>query len=167
MNMSTEPQNPQCQPDPMEGSKRAHSWGGEIGAFALFVLSLVFIVGGLKLGLGSPFRLGTGAFPFISGSILAVLSVFVGIHEWRRAGQGDAPDWISFLAIVAAIVVFASSADRFGLVPAAFLSVVIASFPDRSLPFGGKAILGATVSVACWVLFIRLLNLPFKAFVGI
>lgn len=143
------------------------SWGGEIGALALLVLSIVFIVGGLKLGLGSPFRLGTGAFPFVSGSILAVLAVFVGVHEWRSEGLSDPPDWISFLAIVAAIAMFASTADRLGLVPAAFMSVIIASFPDRSLPLVGKAILGAIVSVACWVLFIKLLNLPFKAFVGL
>lgn len=166
MTMSTEPSNLQGQPAPPKGSSRAQSWGGEIGAVALFALSLIFIFGGLKLGLGSFFRLGTGAFPFISGSILAVLAIFVGLHEWRSKGLSHPPDWISFLAIVAAIAIFASTADRLGLVPAVFMSVIIASFPDRSLSLMGKAILGAIVSAACWVLFIRLLNLPFKAFVG-
>lgn len=163
--MSTEPQNLKRQSSLLRESNRAPSWGGEVGAAALFTLSIVFIIGGLELGLGSPFRLGTGAFPFISGSILAVLAVFVGIHEWRNEGLNAPPDWISFLAIIGAIAVFASTADRFGLVPAAFMSVVIASFPDRSLSFLGKATLGAIVSGVCWVLFIKLLNLPFKAFV--
>jgi hypothetical protein len=43
---------------------------------------------------------------------------------------------------------------------------VIASFPDRSLPFLGKAALGAVVAAGSWLLFIELLGLPFKAFRG-
>ena len=46
------------------------------------------------------------------------------------------------VAICAALAVFAVTAERIGLVPAAFLTVIVASLPDRSLPFRGKAILG-------------------------
>jgi hypothetical protein len=51
-------------------------------------------------------------------------------------------------------------------VPAAFLTVIVASMPDRSLPLYGKAILGGIVAVASWLLFIETLTLPFKAFAG-
>lgn len=145
----------------------ALEWGGEIGGAILFVASIIFMVGGLQLGLGTPFRLGTGAFPFVTGLILSVLAIAICIQEWRGDGLVEAPDWISFTAIIAALAVFAATADRLGLVPAVFLTIMVASSPDRSLSLVGKATLGSIVAGASWVLFIELLNLPFKAIVGI
>lgn len=144
----------------------ALGWGGEIGGALLIVLSIIFMVGGLDLGLGVPTRLGTGAFPFLTGAVLAVLALAICIEERRGDGIAEMPDWIGFLAITAALAIFATTADRFGLVPAAFLTVVVASLPDRSLPLIGKAILGCIVAAASWAVFIEVLNLPFKAFAG-
>ncbi len=144
----------------------ALGWGGEIGGAILLVLSSIFLVGGWQLGLGVPTRLGTGAFPFLTGAILAILATVICIEEWRGDGNVETPDWIAFLAISAALAVFAVTADRIGLVPGTFLTVIVASLPDRSLPLREKAILGCIVAVACWVLFIETLNLPFKPFVG-
>lgn len=142
-------------------------WGGEIGGAILLVLSIIFMVGGWQLGLGVPTRLGTGAFPFISGALLAILSIVICVEERRGDGIVETPDWVAFMAICAALAVFAVTAERIGLVPAAFLTVIVASLPDRSLPLRGKAILGCVVALACWGLFIELLNLPFKPFVGL
>jgi hypothetical protein len=163
------------EPDPSEAAVEkiktseghtALGWGGEIGGILLLVLSAVFMIGGWQLGLGVPTRLGTGAFPFITGAILAVLSVAICIEERGGDGVADTPDWIAFLAICGALATFAVTADRVGLVPGVFLTVVVASLPDRSLPLMGKAILGCIVAVACWGLFIKVLNLPFKPFAG-
>lgn len=148
------------------GAQGALGWGGEIGGLLLLVLGIVFMVGGWELGLGVPTRLGTGAFPFISGAIVSVLSIVVCIRERRGDGIAEMPDWIAFAAICAALAVFALTADRIGLIPGAFLTVIVASLPDRSLSLPGKAVLGAIVAVGCWAVFIRLLNLPFKPFVG-
>lgn len=150
----------------MTGGHSALGWGGEIGGLLLLALSVIFMIGGWQLGLGVPTRLGTGAFPFITGAILAVLAVAICVEERRGDGVADIPDWIAFLAICGALAVFAVSADRVGLVPGVFLTVVVASLPDRSLPMTGKAILGAVLALACWGLFIEVLNLPFKPFVG-
>jgi len=147
-------------------NRSALGWGGETGGAILLVLSLIFMVGGWQLGLGVPTRPGTGAFPFLTGAILAILAVFICIEERRGDGLAEMPDWIAFLAICSALAVFALTADRIGLVPGTFLTVVVASLPDRSLPFLGKAILGGIVAMACWGLFIEALNLPFKPFVG-
>lgn len=144
----------------------ALGWGGEIGGLLLLVLSIIFVAGGWKLGLGVPTRLGTGAFPFITGIILAVFAAVICIEERRGDAVPDTPDWIELLAICAALAVFAVSAEWIGLVPGVFLTVIVASLPDRSLPMAGKAILGIVVGVACWGIFIKLLNLPFKPFVG-
>ena len=142
----------------------ALGWGGEIGGAILFGLSIIFMVGGWQLGLGVPTRLGTGAFPFISGALLAILAVAICIEERRGDGIAERPDWIALLAICAALAVFAVTVDRIGLVPGVILTIVVASLPDRSLSLPGKAILGCIVALACWGLFIELLNLPFKPF---
>ncbi len=163
MNASTEKPRP-----PMEQGEEhsALGWGGEIGGLILLALSIVFMVGGWELGLGVPTRLGTGAFPFVSGALLAALAIAICIEERRGDGIAELPDWIGLAAICAAIAVFAVTAERLGLVPAAFITVIVASLPDRSLGLKGKAILGVVVALACWVLFIELLNLPFKPFRG-
>jgi OHCU decarboxylase len=165
--METDGENPENTEMPEAEEHSSLGWGGEIGGGILLVLSIIFMVGGWQLGLGVPTRLGTGAFPFISGALLAILAIVICIEERRGDGIAETPDWVAFLAISAALGVFAVSADRIGLVPGTFLTVVVASLPDRSLPFRGKAILGCAVALACWGLFIELLNLPFKPFVGL
>jgi hypothetical protein len=142
-------------------------WGGEIGGLILFGLSIIFMVGGWQLGLGVPTRLGTGAFPFVTGAVLAVLSAFICIAERRGDGLAEMPDWIGLVAIAAALAVFALTVDVIGLVPGVFATVIVASLPDRSLSFPGKALLGVVVALACWLVFIRLLNLPMKPFIGV
>ena len=142
--------------------------GGEASGLILLATSIIFIVGGLQLGLGSPFRLGTGAFPFVTGICLAGLSVAITIHEWRGdEGLADDPDWISFASILAALAVFATTLDRFGLIPAVFLTILVANAADRELSIFGKFVLGGIVAIGTWVLFIVALDLPIKAIVGI
>ncbi len=162
-------QDDQTNPDggaDREENHNALGWGGEIGGLILLALSIIFIVGGWQLGLGVPTRLGTGAFPFISGAILSVFALVICIEERRGDGIAETPDWIAFCAICAALAIFAVAAEIIGLVPTAFATVIVASLPDRSLPMLGKVILGCIVSLGCWAVFIGFLNLPFKPFVG-
>ncbi len=144
-----------------------HAYLGALGGVGLLILSVVFIVGGYELGVGSPRRLGTGAFPVITGFILAVLSLIVVASDLRDTSDAERPDWISFAAIGAALAVFALTVGRIGLVPGAFLTTITASLPDPSLPVPGKIVLAAFVSLACWALFIGLIGLPFAPFGGL
>ncbi|SFH84514.1 tripartite tricarboxylate transporter TctB family protein [Albimonas pacifica] len=146
-----------------DAAARPHARWGAAGAVFLIALAAVFMAGGLELGLGVLFRPGTGAFPFFTGAILAALAAVTVVQDLADPGLAERPDWVSFAAIAAALAVFAVSADRLGLVPAAFLTTVVASVPDRSLSFPGKAALGAVVAAGAWVLFIQLLGLPFRA----
>lgn len=144
-----------------------HAYLGALGGVGLLILSIVFIVGGFELGVGSPRRLGTGAFPVITGFILVVLSLVVIATDLRDTSDAERPDWVSFASIGAALAVFALTVGRIGLVPGAFLTVITASLPDPSLPVLGKIALAVCVSLACWVLFIMLIGLPFAAFGGL
>ena len=96
-----------------------------------------------------------------------MLSIAIIIQDLRSDGLAERPDWISFLAIGGGLATFALTADRFGLLPAAFLTVLVASSPDRSLPWWGKLALGAFMALLAWVLFIQALGLPFRAIRGL
>ncbi|MEZ5935621.1 MAG: tripartite tricarboxylate transporter TctB family protein [Alphaproteobacteria bacterium] len=164
--MQAEPLDEHGNASSEDSARGPHAWWGAAGGAVLVLLSLYFMVGGLELGLGTAFRPGTGAFPFFTGAILIVLAVAIILQDLRSEGLAEQPDWISFLAISAALATFALTADRFGLLPAAFLTTIIASVPDRSLSLPGKGLLGLVVAAASWVLFIKALGLPFKAFAG-
>ena len=146
---------------------RPHAWLGALGGAALLALAVVFIVGGYELGFGSARRLGTGAFPVITGFALAVLALAVIAGDLADKTDLDRPDWISFAAIGGALIVFALTVGRIGLVPGVFLTTITASLPDPALKFPGKLLLGALVALGCWGLFIEVINLPFKPFMGI
>lgn len=141
-------------------------WMGALGGAGLFVLAMVFVLGGIDLGVGSARRLGTGAFPVLSGLALAVLSLGIILGDLRDPPGQEQPDWISFAAIGAALAVFALVAEPFGLVPAVFLATVTASLPDRTLPWALKPFLGIGVALASWGLFIGVLDLPFQSIRG-
>ena len=126
--MAVDPEHVDADDRVPEGSHGALGWGGEIGGLVLLGLSIIFMVGGWQLGLGVPTRLGTGAFPFVTGAILAVLAVVICVEERRGDGIAETPDWIELFAICAALAVFAATADWLGLVPAVFLTV------DRGQP---------------------------------
>jgi len=150
-----------------DAARPPHAWLGALGGVALLALSIVFIVGGFELGFGSTRRLGTGAFPIITGFTLAVLSLAVIAADLNDSTDLERPDWISFAAIGGALVIFALTVGRIGLVPGVFLTTVTASLPDPSLKFKGKLVLGMIVALGCWGLFIGIIDLPFKAFVGL
>ncbi|MCO6383275.1 tripartite tricarboxylate transporter TctB family protein [Oceanicola sp. 502str15] len=144
-----------------------HAWLGALGGVGLLALSIVFILGGFDLGIGSPRRLGTGAFPVLTGIALAALAIAIIVLDLRDTSDAERPDWISFFAIGAALAVFAVISERLGLVPAVFIATVVASLPDPSLKFTGKLLLGVIIALGCWGLFIGLLDLPFQAFKGV
>lgn len=143
------------------------AWLGALGGLGLLGLSMVFVIGGFEMDVGTPRRLGTGAFSVLTGLTLAALSIAIIIFDLRDSSDTEIPDWISFFAIGAALAVFATVSERFGLLPAVFLATVVASLPDPSLKFGAKLILATIIALGCWGLFIGLLDLPFQAFKGL
>ena len=130
--MTPEPEKSGITEPSVAAARLGHSWGGEVGGLLLLALSAVFMIGGVRLGLGVPTRLGTGAFPFLTGLVLAILAVFICIEERRGDTEVESPDWIAFLAICGALAVFATTANRLGLVPATFLTIVVASLPGNA-----------------------------------
>lgn len=148
------------------GVLRRTPWLNAVGGFVILAIALIFVIGGFRIGLGSPIQLGPGAFPAITGLLLGGLAIGVIIESLTEPFTSERPDWVSFVGISAALAAFSIVAPRFGLIPAVFLATITASLPDRSLPMPGKIVLALVMSAIGWGVFIELLDLPFKSFRG-
>lgn len=154
----------------------------KIRDMADFLSGLLFIALGL-LGLmlaldydmGTLRRMGPGFFPAILCGILTVLGVATVLISLGLRDTGDEPgaalaeqpfaDLIPALRatffVIAALVVFALSVRRIGLVLSVMALVFIASFADRSLGWIETVIIGAVMSFVAVAVFRWGIGLPF------
>lgn len=134
------------------------------GGALLLAMAAFFVAGGLQLDLGTPRRMGPGFFPIGVGAILAVLALGIIFTAIRGEEHPARPQWAACIAIVGGLGVFALVVPALGLLPAAFLCVLVTSLPDHRLPFTSKLILAAGVAALVWLVFIVGLRLPFIPF---
>lgn len=139
----------------------------QAGTLLLLVVALTFVAGALSaLELGTPRRMGPGAFPLISGLILACLCLFSLGRELRTRADYQAADWRSVGAVAAAVSVFAVVTPLFGVLPAAGACAFAASFAVGSLSHARRAALVAGAVLGVWLVFFVGLQLPLEAFKG-
>ncbi len=109
------------------------------------------------------FAFGPGTAPRLFMILLALTGAAIMIHglvvtgpaleRWRLRGP---------LFITAAVLVFAVCIRRFGLVPSAFLLVVISSLASPEFKWKETLIWAAVLSAFCAFLFPYVLNLPMQ-----
>jgi hypothetical protein len=164
---STRPASELPPPDSARTSTAAleqpHDSHGDLVAGGVFVaLGVAFAVGGLRYGLGSWNDMGAGMFPFVLGAAMAVLGLGIAVTGLRGGevteGLRRIP-WRAVLCIGAALVFFALSIDRLGLLVAAAGTALLSCLasPTTSLLKAGLATVGITA--ACYVIFVVALQL--------
>jgi len=142
----------------------ASKWINCIGSLLLLALGLHFVNGSLDMELGSARRMGPGYFPLVLGSLVSILAVMAAIKSFLDPTKIERIDVRSFAAVSVGVAAFAFVTPNFGLIPAAFLSVLASSLADSRLSFQLKLILAFGVSLSVWLIFIVALQLPFTAF---
>lgn len=142
-------------------------WGGLVGPLAWLAVAAIFTVAALQLDVGTPRRLGPGAFPLAAALLLGLLCVALALTAWTGSETAQRADWGPAIAIGLALAAFAVLTPLFGVLPGAFCATVAASLPDRALRWHGKLLLGLIVSGGVWLVFILGLRLPFTAFRGL
>lgn len=139
----------------------------QAGTLLLLIVALTFVIGALTaMDLGTPRRMGPGAFPLIAGLILACLCFFSLVKELRTAAGYQAADWRSVGAVAAAVGLFAFVTPLFGVLPAAGACAFAASFAVGSLSHARRAGLVAGAVLGVWLIFFAGLQLPLEAFKG-
>ncbi len=138
-------------------------WKNSIGAGLLFALGLFFVNGALEMDLGTARHMGPGFFPLVLGTLVTVLSLLVIVISFFKYAELEQPDLRSFVAVASGVAAFGFITSNFGIIPAAFISVLVSSFADSRLSIKQKLILAIGVSIATWLIFIVALQLPFTS----
>ena len=129
------------------------------------VLFMAFGVLGAYLGgdlaVGALTRMGPGFLPKALSWALIVIGAVIALRSFALRGAAvQRSTWRPQILIVAAIVLFSFAIQRGGLVPTVFLVVLIASFAATEFRLRDSILLGAGMSLACYLIFVRLLGLP-------
>lgn len=147
---------------------RLSALGARIGLGLMLLAGLGFALGGASwLELGTLRRMGPGYFPMLVGLCLALLAVLALALERRDPPPAEAGDPGAALAVAGSIAAFALGAVLLGVIPAAALSVVIASLIAPQLTLVQRAALGGIVAFGVWLVFIVALDMPLVAVRGL
>lgn len=137
----------------------------------IFTGLILALVGGLAAlyaaqhySLGTVTRMGPAMVPVSLGVILAGFGLAIAIPGFRRKGEAIALPFRPLLVISASILAFTFTIETLGLVPAVFLTVVIATFCETRVPLVRAVLLGAAMAFMTWVIFILGLALPMHSF---
>lgn len=118
--------------------------------------------------LGSLQQMGPGFFPMSLGVILAITGALIIFAGLRTAISIPAPlfhpQWRGWFCICASLIAFIVAGEYFGLLPATFLTVLIAAFGDRKNSLKAALSLAATMTIVCLIVFSWLLQVQFPLF---
>ncbi len=114
--------------------------------------------------LGSLRQLGGGGFPFGLGVIMAVLGVLIALPAFLRPGAPIRFEVRAPAIIIGSLALFALLVEPFGMIPAVCALIAAASLADPPVRWGAVAGSCAAMSLFCYLLFTRGLNLPLQMF---
>ena len=139
-----------------------HDARKDLLAGAVFVgFGLAFAVTATTYEVGSPLRMGPGFFPLALGGILVVLGVLIAATGYVAANGseiGTIP-WRALALLLSAILFFGFTVRDLGLVPALFVSVLLAAFAGRGVRPGPAVVIAASLTVLSVLIFVYALQL--------
>jgi hypothetical protein len=126
--------------------------------------ALVALIGGgafvqaRQYDIGNLDAMGPGFFPAALGVALILLGAAIALVARGTTAPEDheavaAPEWRGWLCIAGSIAVFILMAERFGIAPTAFVSVLIAAYGDRTVTLRSAFLLAVGVSAAGTMIF--------------
>lgn len=136
--------------------------------FAGLVLSVMGTAAALyalsQYSLGTISRMGPGMMPVALGAILAAFGFAIAIPALFRRGTAAELRLRPFVVLSICILSFALLIEATGLIPAVFATAVIATFAENEVPLVKALVLGFSMSLLTWAIFILGLGLPVPAF---
>lgn len=134
-------------------------------AAVVFLIGVGTTIHSLQYNIGTPSRLGPGAFPLMIGVGLVLISFFLLFESRDELSDENDESW-SFsqfrgwgLVMVGAIL-FIVLGKHGGLIPASFASVFVAALGDRDTSFVSAFLLALGITVFSVVVFHYGLSMP-------
>lgn len=136
--------------------ERRRSFPDVLAGGMFILIGGAFVVGALGYELGTPLRMGPGAFPLLAGAIVVALGLAI-IIKGLIAGEviafGPVP-WRAVAAIVAALLFFGFTVRRIGFVPASAGTALLSTLAgNRVRPVMAVAVT-AGLTVAATLIFV-------------
>lgn len=130
-----------------------------VSGLIIIVIGALFAYGATDYRMGTLTRMGPGFVPFGVGVIMVGIGLLVLIGAIGREGDLPGIDLRGLGAISSAILAFALLLPLAGMIPAAVVTVVLATFAVPALRWPAILALAVGVAVGAWVLFVVLLDL--------
>lgn len=118
----------------------------------------------MHYSLGTVSRMGPGMFPVSLGVILAAFGLMIAIPAFSRKGSAIDVPWRPLIVVSISIFSFALMIETLGMIPAVFCTVVICTFSERRISLVRAILLGASMALMTWAIFILGLSLPIPSF---
>lgn len=133
------------------------------GGLLLTLLGAVFAAyAASHYSIGTVTRMGPGMVPVILGVLLAFFGVIVAIGAFLRTGSWPELRLVVPAIVSASILAFALMIGSFGMIPAVFACVAIASLAEARIRPVTSLILAGVLSVVAWLVFVVALQLPIR-----
>jgi len=132
-----------------------------LSGLVFLVLGLAFAIGATSYELGTPARMGPGAFPFVLGGLLTVFGATV-IVKGFLAGDGEAigpVPWRAIALILGGILFFGATVRGLGIVPSLFVAVFLSAFASQQTRVVAALAIATGLTVLCVLIFVVALQL--------
>jgi uncharacterized membrane protein len=136
----------------------------DLSAGLLFIaIAALFAVGTLELDLGTPLRLGPGAFPLLLAGVLALLGLIIVVQAFRHpVAHTITVPWRGIVLILAAPVVFGVAVRGLGLVASIALIVLLSAYASRRMSLKLAIPITIGLTLFCVLVFNVGLGLPLR-----
>jgi hypothetical protein len=142
-----------------------------LAAALISAVGLLYFVGSYEYDMGTSRHMGPGFLPRAYAICAVVLGIFILIGSMRQKSiDRSALDYRffrSFIGIIASIIAFALVIPKFGLIPAAMVSVILAGLGSEYFKVSTTLWMAVVTSLATWLVFSVLLGLPIPGLKGL
>jgi len=129
----------------------------DVFAGGIFVLiGGSFVVGSLGYELGTPLRMGPGAFPLLVGATVAGLGLAIvikGLIAGEVVSFGSIP-WRAVAVVTLAVLFFGLTVRRLGFVPASAVTALLTTLASRRVRLLTVVAVAAGLTVASTLIFV-------------
>lgn len=136
--------------------------GGLLAGTGLFAM-----VHGSQFELGTLMTMGPAFIPVGLGVLMVGFGGMIAFERKIGLAAGPLPAWRQLMAIFGSVLAFAVLIERAGLVPATFALVFIMGLADTRVRLLLLLAIAASLSTFSYVVFVRLLGVPFVPIVGL
>jgi len=136
----------------------------DLSAGLLFIaIAALFAFGTRELDMGTPVRLGPGAFPLLLAGILGLLGLIIVVQAFRNpVTHAMVMPWRGIILIIIAPILFGLTVRGLGLVASIALIVIVSAYASHRMSHILAVALTIGLTLFCVLIFNVGLGLPLR-----